>query len=125
MRAQSFIDMQSSRIGYIREFIYRRAPCFFPYKHKRSLRGLLQARASAHTDAPGSPRSLDVRDEAWVAKRRQGRRSDAILSCPGCLTSVCLDCQQHAERDGHFRAMFVCNCRRAWSCSCALDTATL
>lgn len=77
------------------------------------------------TDAPGSPRSLDVRDEAWVAKRRQGRRSDAILSCPGCLTSVCLDCQQHAERDGHFRAMFVCYCRRAWSCSCVFDTATL
>ena len=75
---------------------------------------------SSPTDTPGSPRSLDVRDEAWVAKRRQGRRSDAILSCPGCLTSVCLDCQQHAERDGHFRAMFVRNCRCSWSCSVCL-----
>lgn len=56
---------------------------------------------------------LDEKDQAWVEKRRQGRRSDAILSCPGCLTSVCLDCQQHAEREGHFRAMFVINCRRA------------
>ncbi|KAK9846605.1 hypothetical protein WJX81_007526 [Elliptochloris bilobata] len=62
-------------------------------------------------DVPFYDPDLDNRDQAWVTKRRQGRPSDAILSCPGCLTSVCLDCQQHAEREGHFRAMFVSNCR--------------
>ena len=34
-----------------------------------------------------------------------------MLSCPACLTTVCLDCQQHAEEEGQFRAMFVMNCR--------------
>ena len=60
-----------------------------------------------------------------MAKLRQGRRSDAILSCPGCLTSVCLDCQQHAERDSHFRAMFVSNCRREWSHECLCHRSAL
>ena len=42
---------------------------------------------------------------------RQGRKSDAILSCPGCLTTVCIDCQQHAVFENQFRAMFTMNCR--------------
>lgn len=56
-------------------------------------------------------RDLDDKDEAWVARQRGGRRSDAILSCPGCLTTVCIDCQQHAEKEGQFRAMFCINVR--------------
>lgn len=53
----------------------------------------------------------DDRDEKWAAEQRQGRKSDALLSCPGCLTTVCIDCQQHAEFEGQFRAMFTINCR--------------
>lgn len=53
----------------------------------------------------------DEKDAAWVAKQRQGRKSDAILSCPCCLTTLCIDCQQHADLEGQFRAMFVMNCR--------------
>ena len=45
--------------------------------------------------------------------RWQGRKSDAILSCPGCLTTVCIDCQQHAVFENQFRAMFTMNCRCA------------
>jgi len=52
-----------------------------------------------------------AQDEAWAAKLRQGRKSDAVLSCPACLTTVCIDCQQHALAEGQFRAMFVMNCR--------------
>jgi E2F-associated phosphoprotein len=55
--------------------------------------------------------ALRAQDEAWAAKLRAGRKSDAVLSCPACLTTVCLDCQQHAEEEGQFRAMFVMNCR--------------
>ena len=36
--------------------------------------------------------------------------SDAALSCPGCFTLVCLDCQQHAKYKTQYRAMFVVNC---------------
>eukprot|EP00884_Botryococcus_braunii_P013611 jgi/Botrbrau1/22250/Bobra.0138s0012.1 len=54
---------------------------------------------------------IDDQDAEWIAKQRQGRKSDAILSCPCCLTTLCIDCQQHAELESQFRAMFVMNCR--------------
>ena len=54
---------------------------------------------------------LDEEDERWVDKRRQGRQSDAILSCPGCLSTVCLDCQAHAQYEHQYRAVEVINCR--------------
>ena len=44
------------------------------------------------------------------ASRGQGRKTDAILSCPGCFTTCCIDCQQHEYKD-QYRAMFVTNCR--------------
>eukprot|EP00053_Salpingoeca_punica_P014169 m.128789 g.128789 ORF g.128789 m.128789 type:complete len:477 (+) comp16395_c0_seq4:436-1866(+) len=38
-------------------------------------------------------------------------QSDAVLNCPACFATVCLDCQQHEEYESQFRAMFVLNCR--------------
>ena len=53
----------------------------------------------------------DDKDEEWMLAQRQGRHSDAILSCPGCLTTVCIDCQRHEFYTTQYRAMFVMNCR--------------
>lgn len=53
----------------------------------------------------------DDADQAFIDKARGNRRSDALLSCPGCLTTVCVDCQAHAYKDGQFRAMFSINTR--------------
>lgn len=53
----------------------------------------------------------DDKDQVWAQKQRQGRRSDAVLSCPGCLTTVCIDCQRHEYITTQYRAMFVRNCR--------------
>lgn len=55
--------------------------------------------------------AADERDEQWLAKARQGRKSDAILSCPGCFTTVCIDCQQHERYENQFRALLVMNCK--------------
>ncbi len=52
----------------------------------------------------------DDADEKWVAKKRHGRPSDAILSCPACFTTVTIDCQQHAVYSNQFRSVFVMNC---------------
>lgn len=74
----------------------------------------------------------DDRDQAWVdARRRQynsrkrpaaaafrsQRRqqsglpsSDAVLNCPACMTTLCLDCQRHEKYRTQYRAMFVMNC---------------
>ena len=54
---------------------------------------------------------LDAQDEAWVAKQRSGRKSDAHLSCPSCLCTLTIDCQRHASEEQQWRAMFVTNCR--------------
>lgn len=53
----------------------------------------------------------DERNAKWVASLRRGAKSDAILSCPLCFTTLCVDCQQHAYYENQFRAMFVMNCR--------------
>ena len=53
----------------------------------------------------------DDKDQEWMQKQRQGRHSDAILSCPGCLTTVCIDCQRHEFYTTQYRAMFTMNCR--------------
>ncbi|XP_077220963.1 E2F-associated phosphoprotein isoform X2 [Tasmannia lanceolata] len=45
---------------------------------------------------------LDEKDELWVRNKTKGCSSDAMLSCPACFTTLCLDCQ---------RAMFVVNCK--------------
>ncbi|XP_067470636.1 E2F-associated phosphoprotein [Thunnus thynnus] len=73
----------------------------------------------------------DDRDQAWVdARRRQynSRKrpaaafrsqhrqqsglpsSDAVLNCPACMTTLCLDCQRHEKYRTQYRAMFVMNC---------------
>lgn len=37
-------------------------------------------------------------------------KSDAILNCPACMTTLCLDCQRHELYPTQYRAMFVLNC---------------
>ncbi|KAF8947890.1 hypothetical protein BGZ47_007423 [Haplosporangium gracile] len=63
----------------------------------------------------------DDRDENWLIKKISANRpsgcrpediwTDAILSCPMCLTQLCFDCQQHEVYTHQFRAMFVEHCR--------------
>uniref|UniRef100_A0A1A7WJ29 E2f-associated phosphoprotein n=1 Tax=Iconisemion striatum TaxID=60296 RepID=A0A1A7WJ29_9TELE len=71
----------------------------------------------------------DDRDQAWVDARRYSSRkrpnaasrsksgqpqrlpnSDAVLNCPACMTTLCLDCQRHEKYRTQYRAMFVMNC---------------
>ncbi|KAF9147995.1 hypothetical protein BG015_010311, partial [Linnemannia schmuckeri] len=63
----------------------------------------------------------DDRDENWLIKKISANRppgcrpediwTDAVLSCPMCLTQLCFDCQQHEIYTHQFRAMFVEHCR--------------
>ncbi|XP_056402387.1 E2F-associated phosphoprotein [Hyla sarda] len=72
----------------------------------------------------------DDRHQEWVDSKRRGYRnirkqrqsqthptklkppphSDAILNCPACMTTLCLDCQRHESYRTQYRAMFVMNC---------------
>ncbi|XP_042302246.1 E2F-associated phosphoprotein isoform X2 [Sceloporus undulatus] len=69
----------------------------------------------------------DNRDQEWVDRKRRGYHnirstqhqqvrppaipnSDAVLNCPACMTTLCLDCQRHESYRTQYRAMFVMNC---------------
>ncbi|XP_060118081.1 E2F-associated phosphoprotein [Heteronotia binoei] len=74
----------------------------------------------------------DKRDQEWVdrqrrryhnirsarpeGKQKESKRlpaipsSDAVLNCPACMTTLCLDCQRHETYRTQYRAMFVMNC---------------
>ncbi|CAH1790692.1 unnamed protein product [Owenia fusiformis] len=43
-------------------------------------------------------------------KTRAAPSSDAVLDCPACLTTLCIDCQRHDIYKTQYRAMFVMNC---------------
>ena len=53
---------------------------------------------------------LDEEDERLLEKEREGRTTDAILSCPGCFSTLTVDCQAHETIHNRYRAMFVMNC---------------
>ncbi|KAG1108391.1 hypothetical protein G6F42_016006 [Rhizopus arrhizus] len=65
---------------------------------------------------------MDDKDEEWVAKQinddsmrpnEEGPlddKTDAILSCPMCFTTLCYSCQRHEKYADQFRAMFVRSC---------------
>lgn len=55
--------------------------------------------------------AMDERDQAWAERKRKGRKSDALLSCPACFTTLCIDCQRHERIVTQYRAMFVLNCK--------------
>nr|CAB3240502.1 E2F-associated phosphoprotein [Phallusia mammillata] len=66
----------------------------------------------------------DDEDQKWVDKQRlrgsahnslknkkaKAPGSDAVLSCPACMVTLCLNCQRHEKFHNQFRAMFVLNC---------------
>lgn len=75
--------------------------------------------------------TLDDQDQEWVDRKRRSYQlkkkrhnnetgmpslpqplpqSDAVLNCPACLTTLCMDCQRHEIYHNQYRAMFVFNC---------------
>ncbi|XP_041354522.1 E2F-associated phosphoprotein-like isoform X2 [Gigantopelta aegis] len=71
--------------------------------------------------------NMDGDDQKWVDRQRvwcrpqtnTSRRnekvkplpsSDAVLDCPACMTTLCMDCQRHSTYSNQYRAMFVMNC---------------
>eukprot|EP00793_Prasinoderma_coloniale_P007073 PRCOL_00006925-RA len=67
-------------------------------------RGAAAAAADLDADAHIDGAKTDVPGDAT---------SDALLSCPACLETLCVDCQRHVDRPGQFRAMFVRSVRVA------------
>lgn len=65
---------------------------------------------------------MDDEDQKWIDKLRRNHqpksansvkpvaKSDAVLNCPACMTTLCLDCQRHSLYKNQYRAMFVMNC---------------
>lgn len=66
-------------------------------------------------------RSMEENQDDSSANRKKTKKtkqnvekvpsSDAILSCPACMTTLCIDCQRHDMYKNQYRAMFVVNCK--------------
>ncbi|XP_064603549.1 E2F-associated phosphoprotein-like [Liolophura sinensis] len=74
--------------------------------------------------------NMDDDDQRWMDNRRKQYQpssqqtgvstqkrskkglpsSDAVLDCPACMTTLCLDCQRHDVYTHQYRAMFVSHC---------------
>ena len=48
--------------------------------------------------------------EATRQGKGKGPETDAVLNCPCCFTTLCMDCQRHERYKQQFRAMFFVNC---------------
>lgn len=70
-----------------------------------------QGCGSRRTRAAHAANLLSAPVSSPYTRACRAHRSDAILSCPLCFTTLCIDCQQHDKYDNQFRAMFVMNCR--------------
>jgi predicted nucleic acid binding AN1-type Zn finger protein len=77
--------------------------------------------------------NMDDEDERWIQRQRLSYhnvrlseklskkqkskeikdfpQSDAVLNCPACMSTLCLDCQRHELYHSQYRAMFVMNCK--------------
>ncbi|KAL4585290.1 hypothetical protein LXL04_009906 [Taraxacum kok-saghyz] len=55
--------------------------------------------------------NLDDKDQLWIQKKRKGKYSDAVLTCPACFTTLCLESQRHEKYVTQYRAIFVLNCK--------------
>jgi hypothetical protein len=56
---------------------------------------------------------MDDKDQDYVNKqlKTDNPLTDAILNCPGCMTTLCMDCQRHEAYKSQYRAMFVSDCK--------------
>ncbi|KJE96354.1 eapp protein [Capsaspora owczarzaki ATCC 30864] len=70
--------------------------------------GIDPFKTSTEAKASEPPNSANSQQAAQPSKARI--ESDAILSCPFCWTTVCIDCQQHTQYNNQFRAVFALNC---------------
>ncbi|KAJ2732441.1 hypothetical protein IW152_003836 [Coemansia sp. BCRC 34962] len=53
----------------------------------------------------------DERDARWAeSELLRGSKTDAVLSCPQCLTQICFVCQRHARFSEQFRALSAQHC---------------
>nr|XP_027189764.1 E2F-associated phosphoprotein isoform X2 [Cicer arietinum] len=60
---------------------------------------------------PNHPPIHNKPDEKWIHKKKHGCDSDAVLCCPACFTTLCLECQRHEKYLTQYRAIFVVNCK--------------
>ncbi|XP_065184251.1 E2F-associated phosphoprotein-like [Sycon ciliatum] len=75
-------------------------------KVKRKKRSQGAADSSQASGSPEEATAAAQGDQPTTAVPR----SDAHLSCPACLTTLCVDCQRHDIYRSQYRAMFVMNC---------------
>lgn len=84
-------------------------------KQRRDHRQKVQERNASNVAGTGEKQDSSTanKKKSKISKQEVEKvpSSDAILSCPACMTTLCIDCQRHDLYKNQYRAMFVMNCK--------------
>mmetsp|Transcript_13524 Transcript_13524/g.20571 ORF Transcript_13524/g.20571 Transcript_13524/m.20571 type:complete len:215 (+) Transcript_13524:114-758(+) len=69
----------------------------------------------------GNGRESGQQQQEDITAESERPPTDAVLSCPCCFTTVCMDCQRHTKYHDQFRAMFVMNISVNWESNLVFD----
>lgn len=81
-------------------------------EHRMKVQQRQSTRNSSDTSQnQGTSSPTESKSKVLKQKVKKVPSSDAILSCPACMTTLCIDCQRHDLYKNQYRAMFVMNCK--------------
>ncbi|XP_054758343.2 E2F-associated phosphoprotein-like [Lytechinus pictus] len=84
---------------------------YYPKRAPKRSHDLASSESPSGTGASAQSIRAPKPDQAEGAKSQESiPKTDAILNCPACMTTLCIDCQRHELYTNQYRAMFVMNC---------------
>ncbi|KCV68194.1 hypothetical protein H696_05123 [Fonticula alba] len=89
-------------------YMHHHHPVAESIRAMRDTSGTPPARGSAGDEGSGRSDFVESDDEDLRLQRRRPQ-TDAVLSCPGCFTTLTYECRQHAEHKNQFHATKVVN----------------
>lgn len=83
---------------------------YYPKKGAKRSRGQDSSSRMALEDSKQPSQTAESESAAASKSQPSIPKTDAILNCPACMTTLCIDCQRHELYTNQYRAMFVMNC---------------
>jgi len=77
-----------------------------PVKGTNQLKSILKS-----TSDKSSNKTEEISNSTESKVMYLNAHTDAVLNCPCCMTTLCMDCQRHEKYQTQYRAMFVSSCK--------------
>ena len=81
------------------------------YPKNRSEKPKISETSTKKIDSGNSSQPSQTSENTKETNSNEGvPKTDAVLNCPACMSTLCIDCQRHELYANQYRAMFVMNC---------------